>query len=57
VQRAKRNTVRALAAALLLLAAGMMTLAMTNGGDVAYIALGFALAASSMEMFRQAQRW
>jgi hypothetical protein len=53
----RRITVRALAVALMLLAAGMMTLAMTNGGDVAYIALAFALAASSMEMFRQAQRY
>jgi hypothetical protein len=48
------NPARILAVVIILLALGALTFAMARGGDIPMIVLGLVLAATSMELFRQA---
>jgi hypothetical protein len=51
----RATPLQTLAAIVILLALGTLTLSMAIGGDILTIILGLALAATSMELFRQAQ--
>ena len=46
---------RIVAGIIITLALGALTFAMVRGGDIAMIVLGLVLAATSMELFRQAE--
>jgi hypothetical protein len=49
------NRARTIAIAFILLAVATLTFALAQGGDILLIILGLILAATSMELFRQAK--
>jgi len=49
------RSARTIAIVIILLAIGTLAFAMARGGDIPMIVLGLVLAATSMELFRQAK--